>query len=64
MTHQAQVAAQGHQHLMVSKAQDKKSTQTELHQLNNNQRVEELARMIGGVEITETIRSHARELLN
>jgi DNA repair protein RecN (Recombination protein N) len=64
VTHQAQVAAQGHQHLMVAKSQDKKSTQTELQELNKEQRVEELARMIGGVEITETIRNHARELLN
>ncbi|GAA4345481.1 DNA repair protein RecN [Kangiella taiwanensis] len=63
VTHQAQVAAQGHQHLMVAKSQDKKSTQTELQQLDTDQRIEELARMIGGVEITETIRSHARELL-
>ncbi|PXF64110.1 DNA repair protein RecN [Kangiella spongicola] len=64
VTHQAQVAAQGHQHLMVAKSQDKKSTQTELQELNTEQRIEELARMIGGVEITETIRNHARELLN
>lgn len=64
VTHQAQVAAQGHQHLMVAKSQDKKSTQTELNELGTEQRVEELARMIGGVEITETIRNHARELLN
>ncbi|GAA0206566.1 DNA repair protein RecN [Kangiella japonica] len=64
VTHQAQVAAQGHQHLMVAKSQDKKSTQTELQELGTEQRVEELARMIGGVEITETIRNHARELLN
>ncbi len=63
VTHQAQVAAQGHQHLMVAKSQDKKSTQTELQELDTDQRVEELARMIGGVEITETIRNHARELL-
>ena len=63
VTHQAQVAAQGHQHLMVAKSQDKQSTQTELQELNTDQRVEELARMIGGVEITETIRNHARELL-
>ena len=63
VTHQAQVAAQGHQHLMVAKSQDKKSTQTELQELSKEQRIEELARMIGGVEITETIRNHARELL-
>ncbi|GAA4359346.1 DNA repair protein RecN [Kangiella marina] len=64
VTHQAQVAAQGHQHLMVAKSQHKKSTQTELQQLDTDQRIEELARMIGGVEITETIRNHAKELLN
>ncbi|WP_223670603.1 DNA repair protein RecN [Kangiella shandongensis] len=64
VTHQAQVAAQGHQHLMVAKSQDKQSTQTELQELDNDQRIEELARMIGGIEITETIKNHARELLN
>ncbi len=63
VTHQAQVAAQGHHHLQVSKSQDKKATQTQLLEISETQRIEEIARMIGGVEITETIRQHAKELL-
>lgn len=63
VTHQAQVAAQGHHHLQVSKSQDKKATQTQLLEITQTQRIEEIARMIGGVEITETIRQHAKELL-
>lgn len=63
VTHQAQVAAQGHHHLQVSKSQDKKATQTQLLEISETQRIEEIARMIGGIEITDTIRQHARELL-
>ncbi len=63
VTHQAQVAAQGHHHLQVSKSQDKKATQTQLLEITETQRIEEIARMIGGIEITDTIRQHARELL-
>lgn len=63
VTHQAQVAAQGHHHLQVSKSQDKKATQTQLLEITETQRIEEIARMIGGVEITQTIRQHAKELL-
>lgn len=63
VTHQAQVAAQGHHHLQVSKSQDKKATQTQLLEITETQRIEEIARMIGGIEITDTIRQHAKELL-
>ncbi|NVK23181.1 MAG: DNA repair protein RecN [Kangiellaceae bacterium] len=63
VTHQAQVAAQGHQHLLVAKSQTKDSTSNQMVNISGNDRVEEIARMIGGVEITETIRNHAKELL-
>ncbi len=63
VTHQAQVAAQGHQHLLVAKSQTKDSTSNQMVEISKAQRVEEIARMIGGVQITETIRSHAKELL-
>ncbi|WP_251358427.1 DNA repair protein RecN [Kangiella sp. TOML190] len=63
VTHQAQVAAQGHQHLLVAKSQSKTSTSNQMLEISCDERVEEIARMIGGVEITETIRSHAKELL-
>ena len=63
ITHQAQVAAQGNQQLKVEKIAQKDSTSTRILLLEGPQRVEELARMIGGVELTDTTRSHAREML-
>ena len=64
ITHQAQVASQGHQHWQVSKIQGDDTTHTRIHGLDNAARVEELARMLGGVEITESTRTHAKEMLN
>ena len=63
VTHLAQVAAQGHQHLQVSKTTDKKSVQTDLSALDSDGRVEEIARMLGGVKITKQTLAHAREML-
>ena len=62
VTHQAQVASQAHQHLNVFKQSDSQSTTTRISQLNEEQRIEELSRMMGGVKITEQTRSHAREM--
>jgi DNA repair protein RecN (Recombination protein N) len=63
VTHLAQVAAQGHQHWKVSKHSESNSTFSQITSLNRQERVEEVARMLGGAEITETTRRHARELL-
>lgn len=63
ITHLPQVAAQAHQQLQVSKKQGKKSTHIEITQLNQQQRIEEIARMLGGVNLTETTRLHAKEML-
>jgi DNA repair protein RecN (Recombination protein N) len=63
VTHLAQVAAQGHQHLRIAKLTDGRSTRISVTALNGPARVEELARMLGGVEITDKARSHAREML-
>ncbi|GGK65139.1 DNA repair protein RecN [Amphritea balenae] len=63
VTHQPQVAAQGHQHLFVSKQSDKNKTHTRIDQLNIDQRVGEVARMLGGIDVTETSLDHAREML-
>lgn len=63
ITHQPQVASQGHQHWQVHKTQDKKTTHTNIQTLDNSARVEEVARMLGGVEITASTRAHAREML-
>ncbi len=62
ITHQAQVAAQAHQHILVQKHHDKQ-TQSELIILSKEAQVDELARMSGGVTITEVTRDHARSLL-
>lgn len=63
ITHLPQVAAQAHQQLQVSKKQSDDSTYIELAELNEEQRVEEIARMLGGVTLTEKTRSHAQEML-
>ena len=63
VTHLPQVAAQGHQHLQVSKTTDSKSVQTALSELDADSRVDEIARMLGGVKITEQTLAHAREML-
>lgn len=63
VTHLPQVAAQGHQHLRVSKVQHAGVTRSQLEHLDTPQRVEEIARMLGGTEITATTRAHANEML-
>jgi DNA repair protein RecN (Recombination protein N) len=63
VTHQAQVAAHAATHFQVQKSADKKKASTALAQLNDSQRVEELARMLAGAAITDTTRAHAREML-
>jgi len=63
VTHLPQVAAQGHHHLRVTKLTDGKTTRTALTELSTDDRVEEIARMLGGVEITAKAREHAREML-
>jgi DNA repair protein RecN (Recombination protein N) len=63
ITHLPQVAAQGAQHLRVSKTAVNGSTLSRIELLNQDERIEEVARMLGGVEITETTRKHAEEML-
>ncbi len=63
ITHLAQVVAFGHQHLRVQKTQEKDSTQTTVTQLSDNQRVDEIARILGGATITNKTRIAAEEML-
>ncbi len=63
VTHLPQVAAQAHHHFRVSKEKQQDRTRTGLHRLDREQRVEEIARMLGGVELTEQSLAHAREML-
>jgi DNA repair protein RecN (Recombination protein N) len=63
VTHLPQVAAQAHQHLKVSKQTDGKTTETGISVLNEQERVAEIARMLGGVKITEQTLAHAQEMI-
>jgi DNA repair protein RecN (Recombination protein N) len=63
VTHLPQVASQGNQHFQVSKRNDGGKTVSQIEALDAKSRVEEIARMLGGLEITATTRKHARELL-
>jgi DNA repair protein RecN (Recombination protein N) len=63
VTHLPQVAAQGHHHFQVSKAVAGDSTHSAVVPLDDKARIEELARMLGGVEITREVRANARQML-
>ena len=63
VTHLPQVAAQGHQQLKVSKLKGESETRTQIASLNEQSRINEIARMLGGVEITEQTIAHAREMI-
>ena len=64
VTHLPQVAAQGHHHLQISKQSDKKSTRTTVQALQEDSRIQEIARMLGGMEITEQTLAHAQEMVS
>jgi DNA repair protein RecN (Recombination protein N) len=57
------VASQGHQHLFVSKIAGVVHTHTRIRNLDESDRVQEIARMLGGIDITERSVAHAREML-
>lgn len=63
VTHLAQVASQADHQVRVAKLTDGRTSRTSLAVLTTDERVEELARMLGGVELTNTAREHAREML-
>jgi DNA repair protein RecN (Recombination protein N) len=63
VTHLAQVASQAHQHLLVAKQVHKNTTTSTVQTLDQTQRIDETARMLGGIDITEQSLSHAREMI-
>ncbi len=63
ITHLAQIAAFGRHHFKISKQIENRRTCTRIKPLDDKERLEEIARMIGGEKITPTTRNHARELL-
>jgi DNA repair protein RecN (Recombination protein N) len=64
VTHLPQVASQAHHHLRVTKLTDGRTTRTTLTELSAADRIEELARMLGGIEVTAKARAHARDMLS
>lgn len=63
VTHLPQVASQAHQHLFVYKTSDTEVTTSQVRTLSTEQRIEETARMLGGVNITDSTLTHAKEML-
>jgi DNA repair protein RecN (Recombination protein N) len=63
VTHLPQVAAQAHNHLQVQKTRGDASTQTRIERLSAQQRIDEIARMLGGQTITDSTLQHAEEML-
>ncbi len=63
VTHLAQVAAQAAQQLKVAKLTDGRTTRTSVKALSTDERVAEIARMLGGIDITQRALDHAREML-
>jgi len=63
VTHLPQVAALAHQQMQVTKLSSKDTTRTRIRPLSEEERIDELARMLGGVKITRQTREHAREML-
>ena len=63
VTHLPQVAGCGHQQLFVAKNTKSGKTETQMHTLDEQQRVSELARLLGGSQITESTLANAKELL-
>ncbi|MEE8365952.1 MAG: DNA repair protein RecN [Gammaproteobacteria bacterium] len=63
VTHLPQVASQAHQHLRVEKTRSIDDTTTSVIALNEDERLEEIARMLGGLTITDQTRAHASEMI-
>jgi DNA repair protein RecN (Recombination protein N) len=63
VTHLPQVASQGQHHYRVMKLTDGKTSRTQVRGLSPEERIEELSRLLGGIEITATTRAHAAEMI-
>lgn len=64
ITHLPQIAAKGESHFKVYKTDVEDTTQTQLKQLTEEERIVEIAQMLGGLNITESAMAHAKQLLN
>ncbi|MDI6741518.1 MAG: DNA repair protein RecN [Smithella sp.] len=64
ITHLPQIACFGDKHLFVSKKIVKERTVTSVEEIDGTRKIEEISRMLGGVNVTDTTRKHAREMLH
>ena len=64
VTHLPQVASQADSHFRINKLSDGKSTKIHITPLNHDSRIEEVARMLGGIKVTKRTRDHAAEMLS
>ena len=64
ITHLPQIAAMADKHFLIEKNVENGKTVSNISELNEEESVKELARMLGGVEITDTVVSNAREMKN
>ena len=64
ITHSAQVASQADTHWLVSKGVEGERTYTHVKVLGKEERIDELARIMGGIKVTDAVRSAARETLD
>jgi len=64
ITHLPQVAAKSNNHYKVSKNQVGDSVTSQIHLLNESERIDEIARMLGGIKVTEKAIDHAKEILS
>ncbi|MBE5822352.1 MAG: DNA repair protein RecN [Clostridiales bacterium] len=64
ITHQANIAALGENNIFVKKEVEENITKTKIKVLNENEKIEEISRILGGKNITDTVRRHAIELIN
>ena len=62
ITHLPQIAAMADAHFLIEKSVEHEATVSRIHPLTDAESVEELARMLGGVEITDTVLENAREM--
>ncbi|MEO9893061.1 DNA repair protein RecN [Aurantibacter sp.] len=64
ITHLPQVASKGNQHYKVFKQEEANATKTQLRKLTNDERIVELAEMLGGKDLSDSALAHAKQLLN
>ena len=63
MTHSAQISALAKNHLLIRKYEKDGSTETLVDELDGNGRIDEISRIMGGIEITDAVKRSARELI-